>query len=613
MQYDAKAEYEAHLEDLRALQSQLDRRHRALGRVNLISALAAVAVIIWAIDSRSLLILWSLVPGAAFAISETVHTRVLRSLHRCARAIGFYERGLARLCNHWMGTGETGEHFLDATHPYARDLDLFGTGSMFELLCTTRTRAGDETLARWLLAPAPVDEIHRRHEAISELRLRTRLREDMAVLGEDIRSLVQPEALTTWAETPPVLRPGVARILAAVLAAVWLFSLAAWAAWGWWELAVISSFFNFLVNSRFSERVRRVLPALGAHSAAAADLSRRAGPSVESVARDLGVLAVVLKRVEEEEFSSPKLAELRSALAVEGVVPSRAIARLGRLMDYLESRRNQFVAVLNPFVFWDLQLAFAVEGWRKKFGSSVGRWLAAVGEVEALCALAGYAYEHPADVFPEFVSSGQAWFQAEGLAHPLIPEEKAVRNDLTLGGALRLMIISGPNMAGKSTLIRAVGINAVLAQCGAPVRARRLVLSPLAVAASICVLDSLQGGVSRFYAEITRLKTITEMTDGPLPVLFLLDELLNGTNSHDRRIGAEGLVRSLLQRGAIGLVTTHDLALAQMVDQLGPQAANFHFQDHLEDGQLRFDYKLTPGVVQTSNALKLMRSIGLEV
>jgi DNA mismatch repair ATPase MutS len=168
-------------------------------------------------------------------------------------------------------------------------------------------------------------------------------------------------------------------------------------------------------------------------------------------------------------------------------------------------------------------------------------------------------------------------------------------------------------MAGKSTLIRAIGINAVLAQCGAPVRAKRLRLSPLAVAASICVLDSLQGGISRFYAEITRLKLITELTSGPLPVLFLLDELLNGTNSHDRRIGAEGLVRNLVERGGIGMVTTHDLALAKMVDHLGSRAANFHFEDHLENGQLRFDYKLTPGVVETSNALKLMRSIGLEV
>jgi DNA mismatch repair ATPase MutS len=192
-------------------------------------------------------------------------------------------------------------------------------------------------------------------------------------------------------------------------------------------------------------------------------------------------------------------------------------------------------------------------------------------------------------------------------------EARAVRNDLHFGKELRLVIISGPNMAGKSTFVRAVGVNAVLAQCGAPVRARKLRMSSLAVAASVCVLDSLQGGVSRFYAEIIRLKLIVDMAQRPVPVLFLLDELLSGTNSHDRRIGAEAIVRTLFQRDAIGLLTTHDLALAEIATPLGPGAANVHFQDDLEDGKLHFDYRLAPGVVQTSNALELMRSIGLDV
>jgi DNA mismatch repair ATPase MutS len=235
-----------------------------------------------------------------------------------------------------------------------------------------------------------------------------------------------------------------------------------------------------------------------------------------------------------------------------------------------------------------------------------------VGEFEALVSLGGYAYEHPADVFPEFAEASPC-FEAEGLAHPLLSDRNAVRNEVCFGRDLRVLIISGPNMAGKSTFVRAVGINAVLAQCGAPVRARRLRLSPLAVGASICVLDSLQGGVSRFYAEIRRLKQIFNLTQGPLAVLFLLDEFLQGTNSHDRRLGAEAMVRSLVERGAIGLVTTHDLALAQIAEGLGPSAANAHFEDRLEDGKLLFDYRLQPGVVETSNALNLMRSIGLDV
>jgi DNA mismatch repair ATPase MutS len=184
---------------------------------------------------------------------------------------------------------------------------------------------------------------------------------------------------------------------------------------------------------------------------------------------------------------------------------------------------------------------------------------------------------------------------------------------MQLGGALQLMILSGPNMAGKSTFIRSIGVNAVLAQCGAPVRARRLRLSPLTVTASICVLDSLSGGMSKFYAEIHRIKLIEDLTRGPLPVLFLLDELLSGTNSHDRLVGTQFILRSLLERRAIGIVSTHDLALTTIPEQLGGKAINCHFEDRLEGDELIFDYKLKPGIVQTSNALKLMQSIGLGV
>jgi DNA mismatch repair ATPase MutS len=244
-------------------------------------------------------------------------------------------------------------------------------------------------------------------------------------------------------------------------------------------------------------------------------------------------------------------------------------------------------------------------------GPSVGRWIAAVGEMGALISLAGYAYERPADPFPEFVE-GPALFEAEAIGHPLIPESRSVRNDLRLGPDMGVLMVSGSNMSGKSTLLRTAGANVVLAMAGAPVRARRLRVSPLAVGASIKVVDSLQHGSSRFYSQITRLKQLLDIAAGPMPLLFLLDELLHGTNSHDRRIGAEAVVDSLVRRGAIGLVTTHDLALAQ-IGALAHRGANVHFEDHFENGQMTFDYRLRPGVVQKSNALLLMRSVGLEV
>jgi DNA mismatch repair ATPase MutS len=199
------------------------------------------------------------------------------------------------------------------------------------------------------------------------------------------------------------------------------------------------------------------------------------------------------------------------------------------------------------------------------------------------------------------------------MGHPLLPADRCVRNDVTLVGDKQLLIISGSNMSGKSTLLRTVGTNTVLGLSGAPVCAKRLRLSPLAIGASIRLQDSLQEGSSRFYAEILRLRQIADLSQGESPALFLLDEILHGTNSHDRGIGAEAVVRNLLENGAIGMITTHDLALTQVAEALAPRAANVHFQDHLEDGEIAFDYRMHDGVVTKSNALELMRAVGLDV
>lgn len=591
---DPRAEYVRRLEALKTTQALYESQHRSLGIAKLALGGVSLVVIGLALVAKVVSVLWVPAPLFAIVVLAIIHERVLKKRERCSRTVAYYGRALARIDHRWMGTGETGERFQNASHPYSRDLDLFGEGSLFQLLCTARTRAGQETLANWLLAPSSPELVRSRQAAVAELRHRLDLREDLAVLAEEARSLAPAELLAAWGEGEPLLASRLLRFGSAMLAGLWLVSLAAWMVWGLGYPALVVSAINVSLNLGYRRRMGKAVSA------------------VESAARDLGLLAGVLARLEGEQFAAPKLVELRAALQSQGWPPSRWIRRLNRLMEFLDSRRNMIVISIDLFVLWTLQCACAVETWRKLTGPAVRRWLATVGEFEALSSLAGYAYEHPADVFPEFAETSPC-FEAQGLAHPLLSDRDAVRNDLCFGGDLRVLIISGPNMAGKSTLVRAVGINAVLAQCGAPVRARRLRLSPLAVGASICVLDSLQGGISRFYAEIRRLKQITDLTRGPLAVLFLLDEFLQGTNSHDRRLGAEAMVRSLVERGAIGLVTTHDLALAQIAERLGPRAANAHFEDRLEDGKLFFDYRLQPGVVETSNALNLMRSIGLEV
>ncbi len=598
MNRDPRLEYAQRLEARRAAVARHEGRHHSIGYLRLL-VFAAAAVVAWLAWWRGALSpLWLILPAAVFIGLIVWHERVLRARRAGERAAAYYKRALARLDGEWAGHGETGDRFLDHAHPYAEDLDLFGKGSLFELLCTARTRRGEEVLAGWLLAPAEPSVLQARHAAVEELRGMLDLREDLAALGEDVRAGVHPEALAVWGEQAPIIEARRARVIAFLIPCLLAMGGALWAALGFRDLFVVM----FAVEVIFIVRYRRAVA--------------RVVESVEQPAHDLALLAQVLGRLERERFAAPLLVELRAALDVEGQLPSERIGHLNRLIELLDSRDNLAMRIVGPLLLWTEQLAFAIEAWRRRSGPALRRWLDAVGQMEALCALAAYAWEHPADPFPEFESGADcvdACFDGQELAHPLLAESRAVRNSVKLGGELRVLIVSGSNMSGKSTLLRTIGTNVVLAQAGAPVRARRLRLSPLALGASIRVMDSLQGGTSRFYAEITRLHQIMELATGGLAALFLLDELLHGTNSHDRRIGGEAIVRGLVDRGAVGLLTTHDLALAHIAEALAPRAVNVHFEDHLENGRMSFDYRLRAGVVEKSNALELMRSVGLEV
>jgi len=270
-----------------------------------------------------------------------------------------------------------------------------------------------------------------------------------------------------------------------------------------------------------------------------------------------------------------------------------------------------FFFLVNMILLWTVQFAFAIENWRATNGARLAHWTRVLGEFEALNSLATYAYEHPDDPFPEIAESGM-FLRAEGISHPLLPDKQAIRNDVRLDETQRLYIISGSNMSGKSTLLRTIGVNTVLALAGAPVRAHRFALTPIHLGASLRTQDSLQGGISRFYAEIQRLRQIVDISREK-PLLFLLDEVLHGTNSHDRRVGAEAVLRSLLRAGALGLLTTHDLTLTQIAADPDLHAVNAHLEDEIVEGKMHFDYHLRPGVVTRSNAIELMRAVGLEV
>jgi hypothetical protein len=572
---------------------ELLRRRDRIGYLRLAAVLAAVAVIWYAFHGLSLW--WIAAPVAVFIAFAYWQSRVERKAECMRRAIRFYEQGIARLENRWQGNGESGARFSDPHHPYASDLDLFGRASLFELLSIARTRGGEARLAAWLKSASSVAELSARHEAINELRPMLDLREQLAILGDDFRAGVNPEALVRWAGEPAQPFPAWRRVMALVLSAVGLTALL------WWlgmdvgnarariaviAVAAIEGLFGYGLRARILHIVS----------------------AVEEPAHDLDLLAEILATLEKQQFESQRLKALRDVITVTAQPASHRIARLRHLMELLESRENPLVHALGPLVLWTTQIAMAIEAWRAENGPQVAAWLDAVSEIEALSSLANYGWEHPGDPFPEFAEG--ALFEGVSMGHPLLPEDRCVRNSVTLAEPLRLLVVSGSNMSGKSTLLRTIGVNAVLALAGAPVRAKRLRISRLSLGASIRTTDSLEEGHSRFMAEILRLKQVLEL---PAPAMFLLDELLHGTNSHDRALGSEGLTRALLARGAIGLITTHDLSLARVADELGQAAANVHFEDRLEDGRLVFDFRIRPGVVERSNALDLMRAVGLDV
>ncbi len=539
---------------------------------------------------------WLLLPAVLFVILAMVHSRVERSLEKATRGISYFERALARVENRWVGAGNQGERFRDPNHLYADDLDVFGRGSLFELLSSSRTAAGERFLANWLLAPGDCASVTARQAAVEELRLRVDLREELAVMGEEIRAVADDRMLKQWGEEPRIRFFQGARIIAPALAAAAIATLGVWM----FGLTSLAPFLGVVLAEMAAGLALRTPVA-------------RVADAVETPSRELELLALLLQRLERESFTSPALTRLHQTLQADGKPASQHIERLTTLVYHFDSARNQFFRAIAAPLLWMPQFAMAIEAWRAQCGPHIGEWMAAVGEFEALCSLACFAYEHPAAVFPELRDGPDRHFEAVALTHPLIPAGEAVGNDVSLNDQQRLWIVSGSNMSGKSTLLRAIGLNAVLAWAGGPVTAGSLRISRFAIGASLRTNDSLADHRSRFYAEISRLREIVDLARAGKPTLFLLDELLSGTNSHDRRIGAEALIRGLVERGAIGLVTTHDLALAEIVPSFHGLAANVHFEDHLEGGEIRFDYHLREGVVTRSNALELMRAVGLEV
>lgn len=581
----------------------LEARSRLLGGTRLCvvgAGLAVVGGIVWA---RLGPWAWEAVGGLAIAFLAlvVVHARAEQQCNRAQAVRRFHAKGLARMAHDWGALAPSDGRFGSSDHPFASDLDIFGAASIMQLVDATETRFGQQRLAGLLglrSVQAWPGDVVERARAARELSGRFAFREGLAAAaGVLANERPDPSSLLRWAEG---------------VEAGWTERVA-WVAWA----------MPAAVGAGFAAELLGAVPAgklmVGALLAAGFGLwlGARLSPMLESVSASESSATrwrAAIRVIEAETFQAPLLVRLHEGLRSGPRLASVEMAALARIVGFVDARRNEvFRFFVAPLLLWDLHCAVALVRWRKRAGPRLRAWLETIGEFEALASLGAFAFEHPGFAWPEPV--GQPMLDACALGHPLIADDQRVGNDVRLASAGRALVVTGSNMSGKSTLLRAIGVNVVLACAGAPVCARRMRFGPMRVATSMRVEDSLSRGVSHFYAELQRLKQIVDWARQPEggAVLFLLDEILHGTNSRERVAGARGVVRDLLSVGALGAVSTHDLGITALAQELGDRVENVHFEEQVSGTTMTFDYVLRPGIVQSSNALRLMRALGLAV
>ncbi len=605
---DPKDAYTRARDAHRASAGALGARSRSIGTARLLVAVAAVAVIVamtWGPIPR--LAGWSLEAGlvALFVALVVLHARVEARRERAELAVTFHERGLARLADDaWRALPDAGampDGSSPDAHPYAGDLDVLGKASLYKLVAGAQTPFGERTLATWLLAahaPPSADAIRERQAAVRELSADLSLRERLWVQGGALKSRGVPDVggFLSWAESSA--QPAVGPV-GLVFARAWpIVTLAA---------MVVGHVLRWPAGLSFGPYV--------VGFAAAFVWRRSLGPVIDAVASREGSVAAfgeMLRTAEDASFEAPRLKEVHAAWRRGGTTATAAMRSLGAVCSFLEAQSNEvFRIFLSPLFMLDANAAVALERWRARHGRDVRGWLEALGELEALESLSSLAFDQPDYAWPELVE--EACFEAEALAHPLLAASRRVANDVTIPGPGTALLVTGSNMSGKSTLLRAVGLAAVLAVAGAPVCAKRLRLGAVRVATSMRTSDSLAEGTSRFLAEVKRLRLVVDMAHRAPGLLFLLDEILHGTNSRERVLGARAVLSDLLEHGALGAMSTHDLGLAHLDDEHPGRVRNVHFQEQVEGDTMTFDYRLREGVVQSSNALRLMKMVGLDV
>ncbi|NOT52251.1 MAG: hypothetical protein HOP10_13340 [Chitinophagaceae bacterium] len=491
-----------------------------------------------------------------------------------------------------------GSHHKPETHDYANDLDIFGRASLFQYINRTTTQQGGLLLSHWLLSPAEKEKILQRQQAVKELASQTEWRQQLQSYGiEEGVTFSTQQKIENWLAEPghfinkPIWK--ILRFLFPVMSCT----------------ALILHIVDIIPASIFYPLVLLFLViSLG--------ISKMIMPAyieLNKIAPQLGSLSKSVNWIEKKEFRSSLLLQLKDKYQSPSGTSSQTIRRLKKILDMLDIRLNPLVFLpLNTFFFWDLQQAFALEKWKANNKNNISNWFDALAKMECLSSIATLSFNHPHWVFPAF-SNDAGVFIAEKLGHPLLPKDKMVDSSFSTSGIGQLNLITGSNMAGKSTFLRSVGVNIVLAMMGGPVCAYSLTLSHMKVMSSMRVSDNLEESTSTFYAELKKLKEIIEAVNRNEKVFLLLDEILRGTNSADRHAGSKALIQQLIHHKAAGLIATHDLELAKLTNEFPDQIHNYHFDVQVANDELYFDYKLKRGVCQSMNASLLMKKIGIEL
>jgi DNA mismatch repair ATPase MutS len=587
--------------DLCELQIQLFRR-----RETLLSVIKLAAVICGILLLIKLATKFTLVPVLIFAvvlvifvIAVAIHENIIKKRKFLEMLKTINKNELKALDREFLDVDNGGE-FISIDHEYSSDLDIFGHRSVFHFLNRTTTSIGRRFLSDCLKTfqeNLNAKEIEEKQETVREMAGKVDLRQKIQAHGMAIDdSMKKLESFQDLFDEPDAVLGKMPLIVF-----IHLFPLVTIG-------AVVSVFFH----------VPWVVPV--AFVLAQGIVNRAMGKTRERIylltsrnAKILTAYSRITAELEDENFSCKKLKEYRSELFVEEKPASAHIKKLSTLLGYFDMRLSkEFHVLFNNLFFWDLNCVFRIEKWKRKTGPVIHKWFDVIGNFEALASLANALFNNPDWTMPE-VGGPEFRLEARAIGHPLIPRAENIRNDISLDRKGNILIVTGPNMSGKTTFLKTLGVNIVLAMAGGPVCAQRFALSPLKLYTSMKVTDSLDKKLSLFYAELQRLKLIMDAILDKEPVFFLIDEMLKGTNESDRHLGAIALIRRLVDNEADGVLATHDLELTKLEKEYSRSISNYHFDGYIEGDKLLFDYKLKTGICRSSNALELMKKVGIMV